>query len=179
MKNRQSESERFHELRRKAEEFLDQNPEEMLPENVRNLVEELNIHQIELEIQNQELLRIQRELEAARDKYADLYDFAPVGYITVSAEGMILEANLTITAMLGVERSLLTGKYFSRFVTEDTHDVFYFHHRKLFETKDRQTCEVKLVRKDDTRFDAYLKKCPSGRHGGKYHPGSDSDNGYK
>ncbi|MDM8549062.1 ATP-binding protein [Desulfobacterales bacterium HSG2] len=157
MKNHQSESEQFHELRRKAEEFLDKNPEEMLPENVKNLVEELNIHQIELEIQNEELRRIQRELEAARDKYVDLYDFAPVGYTTVSAKGMILEANLTITAMLGVERSLLIGKYFSGFVTEDTHDVFYFHHRKLFETKVRQNYELKLVRKDGTRFDAYLK----------------------
>ena len=80
------------------------------------LVEDLHVHQIELEIQNEELRRVQSELEASRDMYSDLYDFAPVGYATVSEKGLILQANLACADMLGVERSSLIGKPFSRFV---------------------------------------------------------------
>jgi PAS domain S-box-containing protein len=107
-------------------------------------------------MQNDELRRTQVELEESRSKYVDLYDFAPVGYFTISNEGMILEVNLTGAAMLGVERRYLIGKPFSHFITRDTQDVFYFHRKKLFETKTPQTCELKLKKKNGVDFHAQL-----------------------
>jgi PAS domain S-box-containing protein len=75
-------------------------------------------------MQNDELRRTQVELEESRSKYVDLYDFAPVGYFTISKKGMILGVNLTGAAMLGVERKYLIGQPFSHFITSDTQDVF-------------------------------------------------------
>ena len=106
-------------LRKRAEEFLKKYPDaikEITSVDVKKLVEDLHIHQIELEIQNEELRMAQLELEDSRDKYSDLYDFSPVGYVTISEKGSILQANLSCAAMLGVERSSLIGKPFSRFV---------------------------------------------------------------
>jgi formate hydrogenlyase transcriptional activator len=147
-------------LRKRAEEFLNKHPEaikEIASVDVKKLVEDLHVHQIELEIQNEELRRAQLELEASRDRYSDLYDFAPVGYATVSEKGLILQANLSCAVMLGIERSSLIRKPFSRFITKDDQDVFYLHQKKLFETKAKQVCELKLIRKDRTQFYAQLE----------------------
>jgi len=147
-------------LRKRAEEFLNKHPEvikEITSGDVKKLVEDLHIHQIELEIQNEELRRAQLELEASRDRYSDLYDFAPVGYVTISENGSVLQANLSCTAMLGVERSSLIGKPFSRFINKNDQDVFYLHRKALFETKAKQVCELRLVRKDRTQFHAQLQ----------------------
>ncbi len=147
-------------LRKRAEEFLKKYPEaikEITTGDVNKLVEDLHVHQIELEIQNEELRRAQSELEVSRDGYSDLYDFAPVGYVTISEKGLILQANLACADMLGVERSSLIGKPFSRFVKKEDQDVFYLHRKKLFEKKAKQVCELKLVRKDRTQFHAQLE----------------------
>ena len=147
-------------LRKRAEEFLKKYPDaikEITTEDVNKLVEDLHVHQIELEIQNEELRRAQSELEVSRDGYSDLYDFAPVGYVTISEKGLILQANLACADMLGVERSSLIGKPFSQFVKKEDQDVFYLHRKKLFETKAKQVCELKLVRKDRTQFHAQLE----------------------
>jgi formate hydrogenlyase transcriptional activator len=149
-----------NELRERAEEFINKNPsaiKEIHPGDVKKLIEDLQMHQVELEMQNQELQRSQLELLEVRDNYSDLYDFAPFGYLTLSEKGLILEANLTSAHMLGVERSLLIGKPFSRFITSDTQDVFYFHRKKLFETQNKQTCELKLLKKDGSQFYAQLE----------------------
>ncbi len=147
-------------LRERAAEFVKQNPSAIrkIPSgDVQSVIEDLQIHQIELEMQNEELRRTQLELEDARDKYLDLYDFAPVGYFTISDKGMILEANLTGADMLGVERGLLIGKPFSKFIDRNDQDIFYHHHRKLIATKDRQTCELRLVKKDGPRFHGHME----------------------
>jgi PAS domain S-box-containing protein len=147
-------------LRKRAEEFLNKHPEaikEITTGDVNKLVEDLHVHQIELEIQNEELRRTQSELEVSRDGYSDLYDFAPVGYVTISEKGLILQANLACADMLGVERISLIGKPFSRFVKKEDQDVFYLHRKKLFEKKAKQVCELKLVRKDRTQFHAQLE----------------------
>ena len=122
-----------------------------------SLIHELEVHQIELEMQNEELRRIQGELEKTRDRYSHLYDFAPVGYFTLSEKGIIEEANLSCASMLGVERSSLIGKPFSRFICKDDQDAFYFHRKTLFEANAKQVCELKLVRKDRTQFHAQLE----------------------
>ena len=113
-----SKSKKFIKLRNQAEDFLDKNPKAIkrLPVmDAQNLLEELQIHQIELEMQNEELRHTQLELEAARDRFSDLYDFAPVGYFTISEQGIILEANLTGAELVGTERSALIEQRFSRF----------------------------------------------------------------
>ena len=91
------------------------NLSEVPPESMANLIHELQVHQIELKMQNKELRRIQGELEKGRDQYSHLYDFSPVGYVTLTEKGIIHEANLTLASMLGVERSVLVGKPFSSF----------------------------------------------------------------
>ncbi len=123
----------------------------------KRLEENLRIHQSELLTQNEQLRQTQLDLEAARDKYSDLYDFAPAGHITISEQGLILEANLTSAKLLRTERSLLIGKPFTKFIAKDDQDFFYLHCKTLFETKTRQTCELKLTSKDGAGFDAQLE----------------------
>jgi len=146
------------ELRNRAMETLKSKSssiENMPVEDVRKLVEELQIHQIELEMQNDELRSVQYELEQSRKKYSDLYDFAPVGYMTINEEGRIVEANLTAAKKLGVERSILIGKPFNLYAAEDYREELHLHLRKVFKTKQPHTFEVKLnVR---SRINSYVQ----------------------
>ncbi len=113
--------------------------------------------QVELEMQNDELRRAQEELEAARDGYAELYNFAPVGYFTVDEQGTILEANLAGAALLGVHRDDLIGQSLFRFIARDDQDVFYLHRKRVLETGITQSCEIGMVRRDGIPFCAYLE----------------------
>ena len=160
MQRQDSKLTRLNTLRKRAEELVNKNPstvKKIPSRDIQHLIEDLRIYQVELDIQNEELQRAQTELEAARNRYSDLYEFAPVGYMTVSEQGLILEANVTSSAMLGAEKNVMIGKPFSQFITSDTQDVFYFHRKKLFETKSKQICELKLEKKDGTRFYAQLE----------------------
>ncbi len=127
------------------------------PEKVQQLIHELQVHQIELEMQHEELRRTQQDLDASRDKYAELYDFAPVGYVTLNEKGLILEANLTAVRLLGGEGQSLTKMFFSRFVCQEFGDAFYLYLQLVLETQLKQTCEIKLARKDGTHFLAQLE----------------------
>src|SRR5512134_1699704 len=101
---------KFSALRQRAEEALQRQPAnlaDLSPADIQALIHNLQVHQIELELQNEELRRTQLELQAARDRYADLYTFAPVGYFTLDANGAIVEANLTGAALLSMPRSSL------------------------------------------------------------------------
>lgn len=111
---------------------------------------ELRVHQIELEMQNEELRRVQLELEAARRCYFDLYDLAPVGYFTVSAKGIILQANLTAATLLGVAPSTLVKLPFSRLIVKEDEDTFYRHRKHLFKTGTSQSFELRMKKHDDT-----------------------------
>ena len=147
-------------LHRKPEMFLADYPsaiKKIPPTKIQSLVEDFHIHKIELEMQNEELRRAQMELEEARNRYVNLYDFAPVGYFTMGYEGLIQETNITGATMLGVVRKNLINQPFSRFITNDTQDIFYLHRQKLIETRTRQGCELKLRKKDGTEFHAQLE----------------------
>ena len=104
------------------------------PEETRRALHELQVHQIELEMQNEELRRTQEELEASRARYFDLYDLAPVGYFTLSEQGLILEANLTAARLLGVARGALVKQPLSRFILPEDQDIYYLHRKELLET---------------------------------------------
>ena len=127
--------------------------------------EKLRTHQIELELQNEELRRTHAALDAARVRYFDLYDLAPVGYVTVSETGLILEANLSAATLLGVVRSALaTQPLFTNFILKEDQDVYYRHLKQLFATLSAssgqagapQACELRMVKKDGTPFWVHL-----------------------
>ena len=147
-------------LEKQAQEFISKNPsaiDKIPPTDIKQLIEDLQVHQIELEMQNDELRRLQQDLENERDKYSDLYDYSPVSYFTINEKGIILEANLTAAATVGVERGLLIGSPFSDFIVGDDQDIFWVHRKKLFETKTRQTCELRLSPKQGSEFYALME----------------------
>lgn len=106
---------------------------------------ELQVRQIQVELQNEELRRIQAELQSSRDKYFELYDLAPVGYCTLSELGLIRETNLTAAELLGVARSALVDEPFARFILADDRDLFHLYRRRLLDTGQSQSLEARLV----------------------------------
>lgn len=146
-------------LRKRAEalarERVGQMPEDLQalsPEAAQRALHDLRVHQIELEIQNEELRRTQEELEVSRARYFDLYDLAPVGYFTLSEQGLILEANLTAARLLGVERGALVKQPLSRFVLREDQDIYYLHRRALLETGAPQAWELRMLKNDAAQF---------------------------
>ena len=128
----------------------------MSPEATRKMLHELQVHQIELEMQNQELQRIHVELDASRERYFDLYDLAPVGYCTLNEQSLIMETNLTAARLLGIARWLLLKKPLFRFIFKDDQDIFYLYRKQLFQTRESQTCELRMVKPDGTQFWVHL-----------------------
>lgn len=114
------------------------------PEETLRLIHELQVHQIELEMQNEELRRDQGELEISRARYFDLYDLAPVGYFTVSENGKIVEANLTAAKLLGIERGTLLAQPLTRFVVPEDREVWQHHARQVFESGELLCWEMQL-----------------------------------
>ena len=136
---------------------MNQSPEALSPEETLQMLRELRGRQIELERQNEELLREKTELVADRVRYLDLYDNAPAGYLTVSAKGLILEANLAVATLLGLARADLINQPISRFMLKDDRDVNTLHLKHLFETGQPQVNELRMVKKAGTTFWALLK----------------------
>ncbi len=114
------------------------------------------LHQIELEMQNEELRRAHKALDVSHARYLDLYDFAPVGYIIVSEQGLILEANLTVATLLGKPRSALVKQPIDRFIHKEDQDVYYLHRKRLLATDGPQVCEIRMVKSDNSIFWSYL-----------------------
>ncbi len=143
-------------LRKRAEERLLKvvsiEREALSPAQVRDVLHDLHVHQIELEMQNEELRRAQTELEASRERYFDLYDMAPVGYITLSEKGMIQEANLTAAKLLCMERGALVKLPLTRFIVYEDQDIYYQYHRQLFKSGHPQACELRLAPKNGAPF---------------------------
>ena len=151
------------ELRMKAEEILQKQEngqtdvlEEMSSEEIFKILHELHVHQIELELQNEELRRTQSELEAARARYYDLYDLAPVGYCTLTRENLIIEANLAAANLLGKTRGELIKKPISRFIISEDQDKYYFFRKQLFETEQPQETELRMVSAEGNSFWVWL-----------------------
>ncbi|MEX2530862.1 MAG: response regulator [Gemmatimonadota bacterium] len=130
-------------------------------EEAREVLHELRVHQIELEMQNEALRRAQGELGASRARYFELYDLAPVAYLTVSETGLILEANLTSVPLLGEERSALVGRPFTRFIRSTSQDTYYRHRKSVVHAGAAQTCEIEMQRADGTAFDGRVVSMPA------------------
>jgi len=128
----------------------------MTPEAILKILHELHVHQIELEMQNQEQQRTHVELDAARERYFDLYDLAPIGYCTLNEQSLIVEVNLTAATLLGVARWILLKKPLFSFIYKDDQDIFYLHRKQLFQTGEPQTCELRMIKPDGTQFWVHL-----------------------
>lgn len=116
---------------------------------VQTLLHELHVHQIELEMQNQELREAQQQLEEARDRYADLYHFSPVGYLTLDEKGRLREINLMGATMLGKERARLVGFPLAAWVINDDKSLLYTHLRQVFSQRGNVVTELKIKRSDN------------------------------
>jgi len=150
------------ELRRLAEKRLRSKngamPLTRSKETAQRLVHELEVHQIELEMQNAELRQAREELELSRNKYLELYDFAPIGYFTFDAQGRIKEVNLTGAKIMGVARQGLINKSFAGFIADaDVKENFLKHCQTVIQKEGEQTCEIRLKKKDGTYFWAQLQ----------------------
>jgi len=126
--------------------------EAMDPIDVLDIMHELQVHQIELELQNEELRQAHDELDASRSLYFDLYNLAPVGYCTISEQGMILRANLTASNLLGQPQSALLKQPINRFILSQDQDSYHLQRKLLFETGKPQACDLQMVKHDGTSF---------------------------
>ncbi len=140
-------------LRRRAEERLEKSGEKdkggaLSPAEMHRLIHELSVHQIELEMQQEELMQSRDEMEAGLERYTELYDFAPVGYLTLARDGTILEVNLTATKMLGVDRSLLKGARIALFLDPEGIKSFNALMERVFSHKEPHFCECMLVHEE-------------------------------
>ena len=152
--------ERSNKLRQQAEQQLiqrDHQIKSLKQVGLAKLAHELAVHQVELEIQNEELRQARTAAEEARDRYLDLYDFAPVGYFTVNENARIVEANLAALKLLNIETRLnLVKSHFTKFVVPEESDRFHFYQREVLEIETKQTLEIKMQRSNGDPFDAHL-----------------------
>ncbi len=146
-------------LHRKAEEEarikaikMQDNIETLSPAEARNMLYELRMHQTELEMQNEELSRVQEEEHKLYKHYFDLYNSAPIGYITIIETGLILDTNLTAASMLGINRDELVNRSMTSFILAADLDIYCRHSSQLFKTGEQQICELRLLRKNSSHI---------------------------
>lgn len=145
------EEKKREEIQRRATErsraFVSQNPQALSKLDKLSLIHELQVHQVELEMQNEELRRAQKVIKESIEKYLELYDFAPVGYVSVNHEGMILDANLTFAGQLGIERSRIINAPLLLYMSGADGGRVISHLDLVFKTRERQSCELSLKSK--------------------------------
>jgi PAS domain S-box-containing protein len=159
MKNADKKSDAFM-LRKKAMAILKEKPlksvSQLSEAETSMMIHEFEVHQVELELQNEELLLARAEIQDYIEKYTELYDFAPSGYFTLSRDGEIIELNLSGANMLCRERLNLKDSQFGFFVSDETRPIFNLFIDKIFFTNNKETCEVTLSINDTTHTDVYL-----------------------
>lgn len=152
-------SEKLVYLRKRASTFLLKNPnvvKPIVPAEVNKLIYELHIHQIELEMQNEELRKTQLALETSRNRYLDLYNFSPVGYFILNKNGIIDEVNVAGENLFGTEKHLLLKNRFLHFVSPQDQDEFHRFRQLILKSKTQRTCELTLIKKNNNPFVAQL-----------------------
>lgn len=131
-----------------------------LEQSQAHLLHELQIHQTELEMQNRELREAQQRLEEARDRYADLYDFAPMGYLSLDEHGLVLEINLTGAAMLGDERASIVGKPFPARLALGDSQMFFLYLNRVFHSSGNNTVAEVKIKRGGGEHDVRLESAP-------------------
>ena len=130
--------------------------------DVKKLMHELQVHQIELEMQNEELRRAYETTESALKKYTMLYDLAPMGYFTLDSGGRICDLNFTGADMLGDRRFSLINTNFNLFISEESQPVFNDFLRKVFESNAKESCELQLAYEKNPAFLVYIEGIVTG-----------------
>lgn len=118
------------------------------PDDCKKLCHRLRMHRSELKLQNDELRAAQAELLETRDKYSDLYDFAPVAYLTLTPDGVIVEANLTFADMVGEQRGRIRGQHLSHFILDEDRHTYASHRRNVLASRERRKCELRFCKKN-------------------------------
>jgi PAS domain-containing protein len=135
-------------LREKAEEKLKSKQKNAVKTNLetdtKKLLHELQVHQIELEMQNEELRQANETTEAALKKYTMLYDLAPMGYFTLDEDGSICDLNFTGAELLGDKRFSLINSNFKLFISKESQNVFNDFFRKVYSSSSKESCNIKL-----------------------------------
>ena len=166
MENIENKTTNHHIIRQKAEELQRISESKYRPklseEETSKLIHELEVHQIELEMQKEELMLAKDEVENALQKYSDLYDFAPTGYFTLTNSGKVLDLNLVGSQLLRKERSKLKNSEFGFFVSDDSKPVFNQFLENVFRLDSKECCEVKLLLDDATTVHVFLTGILSG-----------------
>lgn len=153
----------YKELRAKAAKKMDSrlpDVREMSKQQIETALEELKIHQIELEMQNHELRLTQEKLQESQKEYTDLFDFAPVGYVVINKEKIIEKVNLTATTFLAANRSHLIGRPLVDYVTFEDRDKWFLHARELLVHGKAAAIELEMLKDDHTNLDVHLKSEP-------------------
>ncbi len=147
------------ELRRRAEEWQKARQTETDQRETNDTerpCHELQVHQVELEMQNEELRNAMVQIEESRTRYSDLYEFAPIGYLTLDGNGLVLEANLNIARQLGIERSRLVGSPLSLYIVAADRNAFRSHLGSVLKDKTHQACEARFMKDGGGDFHALL-----------------------
>lgn len=148
-------------MRQEAEEIFSCRPPSSTPERSPDeLLRSLAVHQIELELLNDELRRAAIVIENSRDRYLDLYDFAPIGYLTLNREGVIIEINLTCASLLGEERNKLINRRFVSRVMPEDNERWHRHFLRVKQSGKRQSCELQIKHGDGAVLIAKLESMP-------------------
>ncbi|GAB6058087.1 PAS domain-containing sensor histidine kinase [Desulfonatronum parangueonense] len=162
--SKKKQSQDSSELRECAEEKLRRDPDlstkylsEVTGSEKKRIFHELSVHRVELELQNEELRQTQEKLEAERARYQDLYDFAPMGYLTVDEKNQILEANLTAATLLEISRQDLIHRKLTSFILPEDQDAFLLYRRRAMESDQMETEELRMLKQDGTWFWAYVR----------------------
>lgn len=119
-------------------------------QDTQRLLHELEVHQIELEMQNEELRTVRDSIEVVLEKYTDLYDFAPIGYLSLDRTGIVRNANIACASLLGIERSRLTGRSFKLFVTDEYRPIFAEFIAQVFSSQVKQSCQIQLATENNS-----------------------------
>ena len=165
MKQKKDGATRSKALRKRAEKILNARPksaQKASGKSLKSVIHQLEIHQVELKLQNEELRKAQLELAVSRDRYTDLYEFAPIAYVTLDRQGRILESNLMAARLLGVERRSLLRANLTKFVTSESQDKWYLHRRAALAEDALQQCELGIRRDDGTLLSVRAESIGSG-----------------
>ncbi len=150
-------------LRQRAKETLkkasvdNDYPVKFSTDEMKTLIYDLDIYQIELEMQNHELKRSQAELEIERARYFDFYNTAPVGFFNINEQELILECNLTAAKMLGKNRTDIIKQPITRFIMEEDQDIYYLYNKQFFEPNNPQGCDLRMLKNDGSALWVHLE----------------------